>query len=259
MSSLPKQRPRRLTCFAFLPSMILVSLIVACASGPRVRHVHEYVLAPGQEHQPSLSKALLLPIGSTDSEPVKGFDVANDRIATLVAAHLESKGISVERVDPKQFDRVSTAVRNEISEQRKKAAFGVVSTKVQMGDLIPELLERLGSNADLVIAADVVDRHAVHEGRMIVWDGVQRSQEIKGRGWMIGSGALVASIRAQVFTKNGERPFTGFGGLEALRRVDVHRHKAIVREDFLKEERNLKEGICVAFYPYFGLEEYCTR
>lgn len=259
MSSIPERSLRRLPGTTLLLIAALASSIFACASGPRIRHQHEYTLAPGREHQPALGRALLLPIGWTDPEPVKGLDRANDRIAALIAAHLSAKGIEVERANPHDLRRVEQAARRAVAELRKSGAASVVAAEIGFGDVVPEILKGLDSKADLVIAADVVMRGASYQGtRTIVWDGVRRRETVND-ATMSGSNLPAASVRGQVFAKSGERVFMGYGGLEPVFRIDPVQTKYVLREDFLEDERNLKEGICIAFYPYFGVEEFCSR
>lgn len=241
---------------AFLFSLAFLS---ACASGPRLKHKHEFSLSPGQEHHAGLVRALLIPIDATNDKPVRGLDVENARINATIVRHLESKGITVEQVDGRKFQELSDAALRKVRAQRKSGASGVVSANVEFGEIVPELLGELEKSPDLVIAPNLAMRAANYQGsRTIVWDGVRRRETVYG--WsMSGSGIPVASLHVSVFTKDGTRVFSGFGGFEPVFRIDTVQQKYIQREDLFQDERNLKEGTCIAFYPYFGMDEYCTR
>ena len=241
---------------SFLFSLALLS---ACASGPRIRHKHEFTLSPGQEHHAGLVRALLIPIDSTNEKPVRGLDVENARITGVILGHLASKGISVEQVDGRRFQELSDTALRKVRAQRKSGASDVVSANVEFGDIVPELLAALEKSPDLVIAPNLAMRSAEYQGtRTIVWDGVRRRETVSG-GSISGSGLPVASLHVSVYTADGTRVFSGFGGLEPVFRIDTVQKKYVQREDLFEDERNLKEGTCIAFYPYFGMDEYCTR
>ncbi len=240
--------------------LFALGFLVACASGPRLKHKHEFTLSPGQEHHAGLVRALLLPIDATNDEPVRGLDVENPRITATIVRHLESKGITVEHVDGRKFQELTTTAVRKVRTQRKSGASGVVSANVEFGDIVPELLAGLGESPDLVIAPNLLMRSAKYQGsRTIVWDGVRRRETIRNITWDEGSGTGAASLHVSVYIKDGTRVFSGFGGLEPVFRIDAQKEKYIQREDLFQDERNLKEGTCIAFYPYFGMDEYCMR
>jgi hypothetical protein len=239
--------------------MLVLLAFAACASGPRLLHKHEFTLSPGKEHHPGLSKAILLPINATNEEPIKGLDVANDRITALLLTHLESKGVEVEKVDPAEFKKASEAAHRAEQKRRKSETSGVVAAEVVFGDLVPAILEDLDESAQLVISPSIVMRTAVYKGtRTIVWDGVRRRERVGADMIMSGSTAA-ASIRISVFDREGDRVFSGYGGLEPPFMIDSASMKYVLREDLFQDERNLREGICIALYPYFGMSGYCSR
>lgn len=244
-----------------LASCFLVACFLsACASGPRLKHKHEFTLSPGQEHHAGLVRALLIPIDATNDKPVRGLDVENPRINAMIVRHLESKGITVERVDGRKFQELSNSAVRKVRAQRKSGASGVVSADVEFGDIVPELLAGLGNSADLVIAPNLAMRTATYRGSStIVWDGVKRRETGANNLNWGDFETQAASLHVTVYTKDGTRVFSGFGGLEQVFRLDRQKEKYSQREDLFQDERNLKEGICIAFYPYFGMDEYCMR
>lgn len=237
-----------------------VLMIAACASGPRILHKHEYNLSPGQEYHAGLAKALLIPIDYTNEKPVKGLDLANDRITALIVSHLESKGIKVEKAAPGEFKRIADAAHETVREERKSGASGVVSAEVGFGDVVPTILEELEKPVDLVIVPNIVMRTGIYQGtRTLVWDGVRRRESVQDLDFSNYGTQPVASIQMTIFSKDGTQVFSGFGGLEAVFKVDRSTEAWVQREDLFEDERNLSEGICIAFYPYFGMKEFCAR
>jgi len=246
--------PLRFTLVLTLSALVAL----ACASGPSLRYRHEFNLSPGQTHHAGLAKALLLPIDATNEQPVSGLDVANDRIGALTKGHLASKGIAVEEIDRTRFEELRHTALQSIQEKRKSGASGRISAFVHFEELVPEIVAALGSEPDLVVGANIVMRNARYEGkRMIVWDGVRRRETIRS-GTMSGDNLPAASLYVAVYARDGAKLFSGYGGLEPPFRVNRSARRYDLREDLFEDERNLSEGVCVAFYPYFGMEEFCS-
>jgi hypothetical protein len=260
-----RSRLRRRRLPARSPLLLLVATVasvswLACASGPRVRHKHEFKLAPGEEHGPALARALLAPVDATNDKPVAGLQIANERIEDLIATHLESKGIAVERVDLQKYRASERAALREGEARRRDGTAETISAQLGYKDIVPDLLKKLGSDADFIVLADVVIRTALYTGtRTIAWDGVRRRDKAVDLDFSQYGDIDAASLGVWIFRADGANVFTGFGGLENIYRVDRAAEEFVVREDLFEDERNLREGICIAFYPWFGLEEFCSR
>ncbi|MBY0401356.1 hypothetical protein K2X89_13740 [Myxococcota bacterium] len=249
---------RSIAAFALLLAFGAASFI-ACGGGPRVRYRHEYNLAPGQQHHAGLAKALLVPLDYTNTEPVKGLNVSNDRIAALIVAHLESKGIQVERVDPARFRAIADQALRDVQAERKAGVSGVVSARIEFGDVVPRVLEKLETKPDLVVSGNVVMRTGEwNGGRTLVWDGVRRRDRTAGSMSWTGQSSA-ASLEIAVYAQDGKRLFSGYGGLDHVFQFNLQKKIMEIRENLLQDEENLAEGICVAFYPYFGMDEHCIR
>jgi hypothetical protein len=67
----------------------------------------------------------------------------------------------------------------------------------------------------------------------------------------------VASIFVVVYQRDGTRVFSGYGGLDLLFFPNIRESKYELIPDRLQNLEHIREGICVAFYPYFGREETC--
>lgn len=240
-----------LACLALLSPL----LHVACRAPDAIRHKHEYTLADGGGHDGAPARALLIPIDILNERPVQGIDFANDRIASLIASHLESHGIRVERIDPVRFKQVAEDARQSVA-QKRLADVAATVPESRFGDLVPAILETLGRSPDLVVTPDLVVRKGRYKGkRIIAWDGVKRREDVNDS--RMRGVVPVVSIEIAVHDEQGARLFSGFGGLEPLFRVDLSQSKYVQREDLFADERNLREGICVALYPYFGIDEDC--
>ena len=196
-----RNRTRGTTSIALATTLLLG----ACASGPRLHHRHDYTLSPGDAHHGGLDTAILLPIDSTNEKPVKGLDVANDRIEALVVKHLESKGIAVKKVDPPRFKQALDDAYEAKRRERLSGQTSVVSADVELGDVVRQALAELGKNADLVVSTNVVMRDAMYQGtRTLVWDGVRRRQDQGDLNFSHYTAPIpVASIETTIFAENG--------------------------------------------------------
>lgn len=253
-----EMRIRRVVAIA-LAIATCTAFVVACGGGPRLRYRHEFTLAPGQQHHAGLAKALLLPLDFAHPEPIKGLNVSNEKIASLIVAHLESKGMTVERVDAKRFRAAADSAFRAVQAERKSGASGVVSAKVGLGDVVPRIVEELKLKPDLVVAGNVVMRTGQwNGGSTLVWDGVRRRDRTAGAGATTGT-TPAASLEVALHGPDGARVFWGYGGLDLVFRFNLQQKVMEIRPDLLQNDENLAEGVCVAFYPYFGMEEYCDR
>lgn len=248
-------RLRQLTSAAFATTI----LIMGCTSGPRERYRHEYTLSPGQEYHAGLASALLVPINYLNGDPIGDLAFVDQTVTNLIAARLESKGIEVERVDPLRFHTIATEVYRMLEVERKSGESGHASDGVGFGDGIPEILARLEESPDLVVVSNIVLRTGEWTGtRTFVWDGVRRRDSTGGNIEWSGTGTA-ASVQVIVYSNDGARLFSGFGGLDLVFQPNMSKAVMEIRESLLEDERNLQEGVCVAFYPWFGLEEICQR
>ena len=122
--------------------------------------------------------------------------------------------------------------------------------------LIPRILEDLGPEADLVVVPNMVIRGGELRGKSMRWDGVRRIEPVTERVRLSGT-STAASLHVAVFKADGTHVFSGYGGLDVLWLTNVGAAKVELIEDRLEDEGHLREGVCVAFYPYFGEGESC--
>ena len=237
-------------------AITLTLLLVSCGP-PRI--LHEYTLAPGQGFHAGFRAALLIPIDSLSEEAFKNVESTHARIERLIVAHLEAKGLRVETLPPKRFHEVANEAAGELIRERTTESSELVSTDVELAEIVPRILSDLRTAADLVIVPSIVRRIGHYNGASrINWDGVGRKEEM-GHDQLMSGTTSVASLHVIVFSKDGARLFEGFGGLDALFRPDVRRREYVMRDNVLQDEDHLREGICVAFHPFFGEQEYCRR
>lgn len=255
---MPGKTIRRAASIAFAWTTC-IALVTACAGGPRLRYRHEFSLAPGQQHHPGLTRAILVPIDYTNTEVIKGLNVANEKIASLIVAHYASKGIAVEQIPPARFREVAGEAFRAEQAERKSGASGVVSSEITLGDLVPRILEKLESEADLVVDANVVLRMGEwNGGSTLIWDGVRRRDRTAGSISWTGT-TRASSLEVAVHDARGTRVFSGYGGLDLIYQFNLQKKSMETRPDVLQDEEHLAEGICVAFYPYFGMDDFCDR
>jgi len=217
---------------------------------------HEFTLAPGQGHHVDHATAMLVPINESADVPV-GLDVADDQLEDLLDEYVSEKGISIERPEEYEYRRAARIAVRRATQDAMSGESGTVSKTVGFEQIVPFMLDELGSEADLVIVPNLAMRTGIYNGgRGIRWDGVRRRET--GSMLLNMSGpSPVASIFVVVYAKDGTRLFSGYGGLDTVFEVSLRQKKFVLREDRLTNVRYLKEGVCVAFYPYFGEDERC--
>lgn len=227
--------------------------LAGCAAPIR----HEYRLAPGRAHAPDQAHALLLPINESERIP-RGLEKGEDEVFASVVAYLEGQGITVRTVET---DRYRDAAAAAFREARRRAEAGLVPSiagSPRFGDLVPLLVGNLGVEADLVIVPNMALRVGESSGRSVKWDGVRRTDPGVGvQSRITGSRRSGASLFVAIYEPDGTRVFSGYGGLDVVFQANRREARFDLIEDRLEDLDNIREGVCVAFHPYFGEDESC--
>lgn len=239
---------------AALPGLLALLAFLGCAqSGPSIKHEHS--LSTGQGYHVGLKKAILMPLNQV-YQPVIGLDVADAAIQRLVTEYLESHGLEVETISQSEFNRAASVASREAQKKMLSGESGTVSDSIEFSDLVPLFLKEMGTDAELVVLPNVVQRSGAYSGgRMVRWDGVRR-RERGTRGRMTGT-TNAASLYTVIYRADGMKIFSGYGGLDLLFELNIPKKKYEMREDRLQDEEHLAEGICISFHPFFGDEIRC--
>jgi hypothetical protein len=217
---------------------------------------HEYELSPGQVFSGSLSRALLLPINEVESVP-DGLEVGEENVFAQLKSHLESKGLSIKTTNTYDYRAAANKATESVYNEMLSANTSSISGEIEYSSIIPGLLANLGSDADLLIIANMVIRTGESSGgRTVHWDGVNRRIRVPARWRMTGTES-VASIFVTVYHRDGKRVFSGYGGLDLLFAPNIREERFELIPDRLQNLQHIREGVCVAFYPYFGRDENC--
>jgi hypothetical protein len=227
-------------------------LAVGCATPVR----HEYELSPGQGFNGSPIRALLVPINETEPVP-EGLEVGEEIVFNELKSYLESKGLSVETTNSYAYRLAANLASEHARNEILSAEANSISGQIDYSTIVPGLLASLGSDADLLILSNMVIRIGESEkGRTTSWDGVKRRIAVPAR-WRMSGTESVASIFIAVYQKNGTRVFSGYGGLDLLFAPNIRESRYELIPDRLQDVQHIREGVCVAFYPYFGRDEAC--
>lgn len=218
--------------------------------------LHDYELSPGQSFSPSRNRALLIPINETEAVP-DGLEVGEDKVFEQLKSYLESKGLSIETTNTYDYRSAANSASQSVHDEMLSATSGSISEAIDYSHIVPGLLANLGSDADLLILANMVIRVGESRGgRTTYWDGVKRRLAVPNRMRMTGTES-VASIFVTVYHRDGTKAFSGYGGLDLLFAPNLREERYELIPDRLQNVEHIREGICVAFYPYFGREETC--
>jgi hypothetical protein len=204
----------------------------------------------------SRNRALLLPINETETIP-DGLEVGEENVFGQLKFYLESKGLSIETTNTYDYRSAANSASESVHNEMLSAEASAISGQIEYSSIVPGLLAKLKSNADILILANMVIRSGESKGgRTIRWDGVRRRIDVGARTSMTGTES-VASIFVSVYERNGKHVFSGYGGLDLLFAPNLREVKYELIPDRLQNIDHIREGICIAFHPYFGREEVC--
>jgi hypothetical protein len=227
-------------------------LAVGCATPIH----HEFELSPGQAFNGSLSRALLIPINETEPAP-DGLEVGEENVFEQLKSYLEAKGLSVETINSYDYRSAANRASESAHNQMLSAEMDSISGEIDFSGIVPGLLANLESDVDFLIVTNMVIRTGESKGgRTVRWDGVKRRIAMPARWRMTGTES-VASILITVYLRDGTAAFAGYGGLDLLFAPNIREEKYELIPDRLQSIKHIREGICVAFYPYFGRDETC--
>jgi hypothetical protein len=228
-------------------------LLVSCVAAP-IRH--DYELSPGQAFSETRSRAMLLPINEVEPVP-DGLEVGEDQVFEQLKSYLESRGLSIETTNTYDYRLAANSATESVHNERLAAKANSISGEIEYSNIVPGLLANLGSEADLLIVANMVIRTGESSGgRTVRWDGVKRRISVPPRWRMTGTES-VASIFVSVYHRDGKRVFSGYGGLDLLFAPNLREERYELIPDRLQNIQHLREGVCIALYPYFGKDETC--
>lgn len=234
---------------------------LACFSPPP----HPYRIARGRQGAAGVQTVLLLPLNVLVQLPTQ-LDRSTERVSRQIAAHLHACGrevVSMSLYEARQ--RLAQAA----------AAEGDVAKDPQPSDRHDPLVKRVVAALheahafDAVVMPSLVYRpaHILQVTSDVVWDGVKRKLGVVGQTpESIGSIHLQSdfagdmrgiSLYVVVFDAGGDRVFESYGGLDLADEADITdavkswRWRMVPRNDPLSDTAALREGIAVAFDPYF--------
>ncbi|MHA7836058.1 MAG: hypothetical protein ACX98W_01210 [bacterium] len=235
-------------------ALCLSTWVIACASpGPK----HEYELAPGKGFGPHLDSALVIPINQTVPIPA-GLEKGEGAVSSILIEYLEEKGLEVTPLEPREYRRVLVQAAHRLEQEMLSGATGSVSATPTFSEVIPHLLARLELDVDLVVVPNMVLREAELVGRGTArWDGVRRRKRGALSFASLTGRENAASLQVVLYDREGARLFTGYGGLDLLFEINMQKRAQQLMESRLEDPEDLREGVCVAFHPFFGEAERC--
>jgi len=175
----------------------------------------------------------------------------------LMVKYLSEKGLIVEQPSMNDYRKAIQQAASRADRARRAGESNSVSETISMTEIIPHLLDLLGSEADLIVTPNMVIRSGQYGGgNAAMWDGVRRTER-GTRGMTMSGTTSVASLFTVLYDANGTRIFSGYGGLDMLFELNVTRKRYELRPNRLQNEKNLAEGICISLHPFFGTNERC--
>ena len=233
-------------------------LATACASpGPR----HEYELAPGRGFAAGGAigrSVLVVPLNESTDTPA-GLEKGAKDVSAALVAYLNAQGLRVTTLESKDYRKRLTAASVAAARDTHLGEQTMVSESVELPDLIPYLLRDLELEIDLVVVPNMVIRTGeVFGSGTVKWDGVKRRKPGAQSGISTGTDTA-ASLWVLIHDEQGTRLFSGYGGLDLLFEINLQKRRAELIDDRLEDLDNLAQGVCIAFHPFFGMDQSCPR
>jgi hypothetical protein len=180
---------------------------------------------------------------------------ATDRVLGPITRYLDVQGRERWAVEPSETRQLwleSTAEVVELGEQPKEFASAIRVFARKLGE---------ARTFDALVVASIVYREARLRRRLVKWDGVVRrigdAGEESNRVPESYEGSVSGvSLHVMVFDVGGELIFENYGGLDLAHELSVEPGEegalgVKVRDRVLGDYRVLREGVELAFEPYF--------
>lgn len=243
----------------------LIIILAACSSTPS-HNPTTFAFQMNEERMAQLTiKTVVIPHVNLGLPSRKYLRDAEPRIDGLVSTYLKKAGYKV--IPQRQFKQYwNAAVR----------AFGdpvdPTSSKVNMktfAQIMGDVRNRMRDehNLDAFVFTDLVELEVPFSGGMkhlARWDGVSRKPSLQGPGEGVSvdfdwnKGAAVASLQIAIFDIELQRLFFSRGGLEATDAINTRASsgKFTRRRNVLENEKQILEGIHLAFHPLIEMEKW---
>jgi len=171
------------------------------------------------------------------------FVAVTGRISRQIRIDLEARGRMVSMLDEEKADLLWAGARARVEAQ------GVGAPGFERAVRIFALGAAEQSDADGVLIPALVYRPANQRYGNARWDGVIRSVPVPLQSF---EGLVGASLHVLLYAADGEHLYEGFGGLELTHVFVEEKQRLDVRDDLLREQKYIREGVAIALDPFFG-------
>ncbi|MEM6581423.1 MAG: hypothetical protein AAF699_09130 [Pseudomonadota bacterium] len=245
-------------------SLGITGLLLACSSTP----THNPTVFPFEIDEAAIArdniKTVVIAHVNLGPPSRNYLEKEAPRIDAMVSAYLKENGFTV--LPQREFEqRWNTAVR----------AFGN-PVDPTTGRINPNAFSRImntirdemrSSGLDAFIFTDLIELETSFSGglqHIARWDGVTRKPSMQGPGDGVSVDfdwntlVDVASLQVSIFDMDLKRVFVSRGGLDATQAIDSRSSSGryVRRREILESERNVREGIELAFYPFIQTENW---
>jgi hypothetical protein len=228
-------------------AVALVSSLIGCSMLDSRR-------ALGTTGAPHASRfAVLLPNSLVPVAPE--LSDATDRVLGQTTRYLGAQGRELRVIDPLEAQRLWGASIAEASESD--------TVSHDFHGAMEIFARKLGGPAefDALVVPSLVYREGRLRNRVVKWDGVVRRLPTEGEDEnpipaSFEANVPVVSLHVMVFDASGEPLFENYGGVDLAHAFSFEPGeegglRVALRDPMLAERRFLREGVEVAFDPYF--------
>lgn len=229
----------------------ILVLMVGCAGGATVA-----VAPKGPQHP---ERVILAPVSFNQNVP-ELLEPGVPVLAEEIEWYLRQRGCDVATPSLAAFDDLWKQSGSEIGtlydeegklqQDRFDAAVGALVAA----------LRRRGESFDALVLPYLHLRQGRFRGKSVTWDGVRRKLQIEYAhhdvvqvGFDRGT-TPVTSVRILVYDADGSKQLDSYGGLELTLEMKISGdfYHLFQRTDLFEDPEPLRDGVRVAFEPYFG-------
>jgi hypothetical protein len=248
-----------------LPLLFAMLLLAGCSATVSNTTAFPYQIDSAKLQEKPIRRVIIASV-NVSGEPTRyHLQKASSQVDAKVKRYLEANGLQV--APTYLFDNAwNQAIRTygELYDPTTGRVDGDTWRAVMI--TTAKALQEEGT-IDAIVFTDLIEHDSAHNvglDHLAQWNGVSRKPGFSSAGQTSVSDmdwnqtVKVASLGISIFTVNLEGVFSSRGGLDTLQVLDSKASKTryVRRKRILDNDRNVEEGIRLAFHPFIPMKDY---